>query len=193
MLRRDFLKVTSLAIAASPLITPSDLWAQSPNAKNQHVPTVLWAKRKGQELHVDFSTATGYNAIAWLLRDVHENRVGRPDWRLLQLMAWMQAWLGAYGYHACFDLHSGLRMPKTNKRIEGAAQASYHLPDETMGFRASDFSTKSIPSSYMGRLAQYAAQGGVGFYPNDNFTHIDTGPLISQKTGRIRSWVDYGK
>lgn len=189
MLRRDFLKATAFAATSVASTTPGILLAQDLQATNAHVPTILWARRGGDEVRVDFATREGFNALAWLLRDVRENVAGAPDWKLLQLMAWMQAWLAAYGHHVRLDLHSGLRMPKTNKRIEGAAQASYHLPDAQMRFRAVDFSTRSVPSDYMGQLARYASQGGVGFYPSSNFTHIDTGPRISRTTGRVRSWV----
>jgi uncharacterized protein YcbK (DUF882 family) len=190
MLRRDFLKSMLIGGACAPLLTPQQLFAQtSSDNSNTTVPTVLWARRGKEEFQVDYSTDEGYKKIAWLLRDVQGgNIVGYPDYRLLQLDSWMQAWLAAYGYHVCFNIHSGLRTPKTNKRIERAAQASWHLPDDRMMFRANDFSVKEISSEYMGRLAALAQQGGVGFYSNDNFTHADTGDLISKKTGNPRYW-----
>lgn len=185
MLRRDFLKAATIATAAAPLLSPSTLFAQTTSATNSHVPTILWARRGNDEYRVDFSTQHGYYALAWLLRDVRANQIGMPDWRLLHLLAWMQAWLGAYGHHFCFNFHSGLRTPETNRRIEGAARASFHLPDKNAVFRAADISTPSIPNDYMGRLAQYASQGGVGFYPSSNFTHVDT--------GHVRAWVSRKK
>lgn len=192
MLRRDFLKALSLSVSAAPLLSPFEVFGQDTTA-NSHVPTLLWAKRDGDEFRLDFSTSQGLRQIAWLLRDVRANVTGTPDFRLLQLMAWMQAWLAAYGHYVRIDFTSGLRTPETNKKIERAAQASYHLPDANMNFRAIDFKMKSIPSNYTGHLARYAAQGGVGFYPNDNFTHVDTGPRISERTGRERTWVDLRK
>ncbi len=177
MLRRDFLKATLLATSVAPILLPGDLFAQTINQPNRQVPSVLWVKRDGQEARVDYATPEGYQTIVWLLRDVRANKTGHPDFRLLQLLSWMQAWLAAYGHHVRFDLHSGLRTPATNKKIEGAAQASFHLPDATGMFRATDFSTTTINSEYMGRLAYLARQGGVGFYAAKNFTHVDTGGM----------------
>jgi uncharacterized protein YcbK (DUF882 family) len=126
-----------------------------------------------------FATDEGFRAIAWMMRDVRAGVTGTPDWRLLQQWSWMQAWLAAYGHHARFDIHSGLRTRETNDFYEGAL-ASYHLPDQRMVFRAGDFSTPSIPSEYMGRLAYLSQQGGVGFYARD-FIHTDV-------RGRVVAW-----
>jgi len=185
MLRRDFLKASAAAVGCAPLLLPSELFAQERNA---HVPKVLWAKRGRDEFRVDFSTQQGYMALSWLLRDVKANVVGKPDFDLLTLLAWMQAWLGAYGHYVRVDLDSGLRTPATNKKIEHAAQNSLHLPDENMVFRAADIILPTIPANYIGKLALYASQGGVGFYPNSHFTHVDTGPLTAG-TGRRRIWT----
>jgi len=150
--------------------------------EGQVVPTTLWVGRHGRQSMIDYSTTEGLNAISWYLRDTHANQIGVPHTRLLQLMSWMQAWLAAYGYHVRFDIHSGLRTRATNNNTENASRTSYHLPDGQNVFRAVDFSTHSIPSNYLGQLGKYANQGGVGFYPNAQFTHVDTGP-----TGR--TWV----
>lgn len=184
MLRRDFLKAMSLATSTAALYVPAGAIASA-----QPPRTALWVRRGADEMRLDFATEEGYRRISWLLRDVRANKVGIPDWRLLELLGWLQAWLAAYGHHVRFDITSGLRMPSTNKSTEGSAQASYHLPDAQMCFRAIDFTTRTVPSNYMGQLALYAAQGGVGFYPNSNFTHIDTGPQVSSKSGLRRAWV----
>lgn len=177
MLRRDFLKATLAATTIAPILMPCDLFAQSINQPTQVVPTILWAKRGNDEAQVDYATPEGYRTITWLLRDIRANQSGHPDFRLLQLLSWMQAWLSAYGHHTRFDLHSGLRTAETNRKIEGAAQASFHLPDARGMFRAADFSTATISNEYMGRLAYLAHQGGVGFYAAKHFTHVDTGGL----------------
>jgi uncharacterized protein YcbK (DUF882 family) len=188
MLRRDFLKGMAFATATAPLIAPRDILAgtlqsaQTFTATGQPVPTVLWMKRGSDEARLDFSTEEGYRQVAWLLRDKQSGSIGKPHMRLLQLMAWQQAWLAAYGIHIRMNIHSGLRMPWTNQHTENAAKNSYHLPDRDMVFKAADYDTPNVPSNYMGQLARYASQGGVGFYPASGFTHIDTGPI-----GRV--WV----
>ncbi|MEB0032978.1 DUF882 domain-containing protein [Undibacterium sp. RTI2.1] len=152
-------------------------------------PTLLWLKRGADELQFDYSTELGYRKASFLLRDVTANRQGYPDWRLLQTLSWMQTFLAMYGHHVRFDALSGLRTPYTNSHTENAAQNSFHLPDHRGIFRAIDFRTTSIPSTYLGQLAAKLQQGGVGFYQR-NFLHVDTGNLIG-KSGNQRIWHSY--
>jgi uncharacterized protein YcbK (DUF882 family) len=173
--RRDFCKAFATAVSLAPLVAPTNANAQAASA----VPPLLWVRRGSDEARIDYSTDEGFRAIAWMMRDVRAGVTGTPDWRLLQQWSWMQAWLAAYGHHARFDIHSGLRTRETNDFYEGAL-ASYHLPDQRMVFRAGDFSTPSIPSEYMGRLAYLSQQGGVGFYARD-FIHTDV-------RGRVVAW-----
>ena len=173
--RREFCKAFALAASIAPLVSPTRANAADASA----VPTLLWVRRGSDEATIDYSTDEGFRAIAWMMRDVRAGVVGIPDWRLLQQWSWMQAWLAAYGHHARFDIHSGLRTKATNDYYEGKL-ASYHLPDDRMVFRAGDFSTPSVPSEYIGRLAYLSQQGGVGFYTR-NFTHTDV-------RGRVVAW-----
>ena len=165
--RREFCKTFAAAVAMAPLMTPARAAAEAAGSP----PTLLWVRRGADEATIDYSTEEGFRAIAWMLRDIRAGVVGVPAWRLLQQWSWMQAWLAAYGRHVRFDIHSGLRTKQTNTHYEGAL-ASYHLPDARLVFRAGDFSTPSIPSEYMGRLAYLSQQGGVGFYARD-FIHTD--------------------
>ena len=77
-------------------------------------------------------------------------------------------------------MSSGYRNPNTNARTEGAAKNSMHMRG-----RAVDIIIPDLPVSYLGKLAQHYAAGGVGFYPDRGFIHIDT--------GNVRSWVTRGK
>ncbi|WP_162878137.1 D-Ala-D-Ala carboxypeptidase family metallohydrolase [Trinickia diaoshuihuensis] len=173
--RRAFCKSFAAAVAVAPFIAP----ARALEAADVAPPTLLWLRRGSDEAMIDYSTDQGFSAVAWMLRDVRAGVVGVPEWRLLQQWSWMQAWLAAYGRHVRFDIHSGLRTKETNAHYEGAL-ASYHLPDARGVFRAGDFSTPSIPSEYMGRLAYLSQQGGVGLYARD-FIHTDV-------RGRTLAW-----
>jgi len=159
--RRAFCQMIAVAAATAPFVSPNQARAAGGPAR---LPTILWVRRARDEAQIDYSTEEGYRAIAWMLRDVQADVIGLPHERLLDQWAWMQAWLAAYGYHVRFDIHSGLRTPATNRSTEGAALASYHLPDTQGVFRAGDISTPTIPW-----LSQ---QGGVGFYTRD-FIHTD--------------------
>lgn len=95
--------------------------------------------------------------------------------RLLDLLCAMQAWVGHYGFRGPIHILSGYRSKRTNDNTEGAARNSMHLYG-----RAADIRFPGLPVSYLGRLAQHYAAGGVGFYVSSNFVHVDT--------GNIRTW-----
>lgn len=118
---------------------------------------------------------SGYARVCHFMRDVRANEALAMDPRLLDLLCAMQAWVGAYGFSKPFVITSGYRTRRTNDSLEGAARNSMHLYG-----RAVDLVFPDLPVSYMGKLAQHYAAGGVGFYPSSGFVHVDT--------GRIRTW-----
>lgn len=119
--------------------------------------------------------ALGYQKMCWALRDVRGGSVVQMHPRLLDLLCAMQAWVAHFGFKAPITVLSGYRSPKTNANTEGAARNSMHMYG-----RAADIRFPGLPVSYLGKLAQHYAAGGVGFYVSSNFVHVDT--------GNIRSW-----
>ena len=172
MSRRDFLRITiaSMVAAASPLALGSRYYGS------------LWLKRDDSELRLNYLDQAGnldaqnYKAACWMLRDVQLNKIGYVSLRLLETVSWMQAYLIQHNVQRPFLVHSGLRMPSTNKKVEGA-RSSMHLPDDKGFFRAMDISMDGVDSKYLGALAAYAHQGGIGFYPGRRFIHVDTGTI----------------
>jgi len=70
----------------------------------------------------------------------------------------------------------GYRSPETNAMLAarngGVAQNSYHVRGQAMDIR--------IPERDLGAVRQVAlglGLGGVGYYPNSDFVHVDTGPV----------------
>ncbi|WP_298150680.1 DUF882 domain-containing protein [Flavobacterium sp.] len=181
MNRRAF---TKLMLAAPALTMSSPLFARESN-----LPTVLWAKRNGNDYKLDFFTKEGYRAVCDLLKDVQANTLAHPDSQLLFALSWMQIWLAQRGHYYPYEILSGLRTPQTNNRTENAARNSFHLPDRNNVFRAVDFRMQHIPSEYMSHLAIYIQQGGVGIYSRD-FVHMDTGQ-ITGRSGNRRIWRSY--
>lgn len=118
----------------------------------------------------------GYSKLCWLLRDVKYDKAIWIDPRVLDILLAIQAWVSAYGYDKAIKINSGYRTAKYNATLEGAAKNSQHL----LG-KAIDFVVPDLPSDYIGLLARHYKGGGVGFYPNGHFTHIDS--------GRLRTWV----
>jgi len=74
---------------------------------------------------------------------------------------------------------SGYRSPETNanlaKRSNGVAKNSLHMKGRAIDLRMTNHRAKTLR-----QVAINARRGGVGFYPEKDFIHIDTGP--------IRSW-----
>ncbi len=82
-----------------------------------------------------------------------------------------------------FELISGYRSPQTNAILRaadaGVASNSLHMK----GW-AADVSLPGRPLEQVHEAALALKMGGVGYYPDADFVHIDV--------GRVRRWVDYG-
>ena len=75
---------------------------------------------------------------------------------------------------------SGYRCPATNSLLRntrggGVAQHSLHMEG-----KAIDVRLPGVPLAELRDAALSLRAGGVGFYPREQFVHVDT--------GRVRSW-----
>lgn len=114
--------------------------------------------------------------INYLLRDFRTDDVHPIDPALLdQLFDIKQS----IGFNKPFHILSGYRSPITNARLRkhshGVAEHSYHMQGRAIDIRVEGVSCKTIRNN-----ALAMAQGGVGYYPRNNFVHLDT--------GRYRTW-----
>lgn len=116
----------------------------------------------------------GYAQVCRILRDVKANQTVQMSPRLLDLLCAIQAWVAQYGY-TDMQINSGFRSAKTNASLENAARNSMHMYS-----CAADIVLPGLSTAYVGKLAQRYAGGGVGFYPDRGFIHVDT--------GRVRTW-----
>jgi len=109
--------------------------------------------------------------INYLLRDFRTDDVHPIDTALLDQLFFLKQTLGV---NKPFHIISGYRSPHTNallrKYSHGVAEHSFH----TQG-RAIDIRLEGIPSKTIRNAALSLAQGGVGYYPQDNFVQLDTG------------------
>lgn len=114
--------------------------------------------------------------IEWLLRDHRTDEVHPVDPQLLDLLVDLQARLRT---HAPFEVLSGYRSPQTNAMLaslsDGVAQNSLHLDGRAVDIRVPGRGLRHVRLAAMGLRG-----GGVGYYPNSDFVHVDT--------GRIRYW-----
>ncbi len=113
-----------------------------------------------------------YERLCVLLRDVHARKAVQMSVVLLDILTGMQGWLTAHGITGPMHTNSGYRAPETNVLIEGAAFNSRHLYG-----MAWDGRVPQVTSESLARFAVYLQGGGVGFYQQKNFVHVDCGKL----------------
>jgi uncharacterized protein YcbK (DUF882 family) len=118
----------------------------------------------------------GIEQIHRVLRDHRTNLVHPIDRRLLGVLDALHARLGTA---EPFEVISGYRSPGTNARLvettSGVARGSLHV----VGM-AIDIRVPGRPLPVVRDAAKALLAGGVGYYPDSNFVHVDV--------GRVRYW-----
>jgi uncharacterized protein YcbK (DUF882 family) len=111
-----------------------------------------------------------------LLRDHRTNEIAAIDPSLLSLLARLTALVGPGD---TVHVISGYRSPATNRLLaattDGVAKNSLHMDGKAIDIR--------IPGRDIADVRDAALSlcgGGVGFYPDSRFVHVDI--------GRVRSW-----
>ncbi len=114
--------------------------------------------------------------VAVLLRDHRTGDKHRIDAGLMDILYDLQLRIGS---RKEFHVVSGYRSPKTNRmlsqRSNGVAKRSLHMRGRAIDIR--------LPGTDLHNLRKAALSmraGGVGYYPQANFLHVDT--------GRFRAW-----
>jgi uncharacterized protein YcbK (DUF882 family) len=111
--------------------------------------------------------------ISHIMRDHRTGEIKPVDTNLLDLL-----------HHIVTDIESpspiniisGYRSPRTNaalrKTTPGVARKSLHMQGRAIDIRIPGYETSEIR-----RLAISLERGGVGYYPESDFVHLDTGPV----------------
>ena len=160
-------------------------------------PTPVWAKailrRSGRELsllnlhtgerlraeywHNGNYVPDALHAVSIILRDHCNNKVHPIDPSLLDLITALHTRVHS---SAPFNVICGYRSPETNAMMHeasaGVAAHSLHMQGMAIDIR--------LPGTRLGAIRKTALamrQGGVGYYPADDFVHVDT--------GTVRHWV----
>jgi len=180
--RRGFLRlgagVTAGLVAAPLLMAPVKVQAaggeRSISLYNIHngesLKTVYW--QDGAYL------PEAMREINYILRDRRNGEVEAMDPRLIDLLAQLNARVDG---NKPFHVISGYRSPNTNKYLrkvsaaKGVAKKSLHMQG-----RAIDVMLPKVSLKHLHTAAVRMKKGGVGYYPNDGFIHVDT--------GRVRYW-----
>lgn len=132
----------------------------------------------GENLDTTFWADGGYipdalHEINWVLRDFRTGDVKPIDPALLDILHALQ---GKLDTPEPFQVISGYRSPATNamlhERSNGVAARSFHLQG-----RAIDINVPSRALSQIRGAALSLQAGGVGYYPQSDFVHVDNGPV----------------
>jgi len=113
------------------------------------------------------------NDFNHLLRDHRQNVAAPMDKRLFDLLYSLKTTLNVDD-----EIHviSGYRSPKTNAMLAshsgGVAKKSYHMRGMAM-----DIAIPSVKLKTLREAALSLKLGGVGYYPNSGFVHVDCGPV----------------
>jgi len=112
------------------------------------------------------------------LSDFRTGDIVRIDPELLDLIYDVREELGSHG---TYEVISAYRSPKTNEmlRSRSAASGVAKNSQHTHG-RAIDVRLEGVPTAKLRDQALAMKRGGVGYYAESNFVHMDT--------GRVRSW-----
>jgi uncharacterized protein YcbK (DUF882 family) len=175
--RRALLKTLVLAAPAVLFTTPAARAATSAPRRLRFLHT-----HTGEKLDVVYRESGGYvtgalREIDHLLRDFRSGEVHPIDPGLLDILHAVQQRAGSSGR---FEIISGFRSPATNEMLRaqgggGVARRSLHMQGQAIDVRLSDRDVAVLQ-----RAGLDVARGGVGYYPESGFVHLDT--------GRVRRW-----
>ncbi len=145
---------------------------------------VLDHTHTGERIDLVYASGEHYvpqalGSLNHFLRDHYSGDVGQIDPQLFDLLHDVRQTLGR-GAPQCYQVISGYRSPLTNARLRstrGGGVASHSLHMEGM---AIDIRLPGVPLAELRDAALSLKVGGVGFYPHEQFVHVDT--------GRVRTW-----
>jgi hypothetical protein len=109
------------------------------------------------------------------LRDHYTNQATHMDTRLVSVLARVARKFSADR----IDVVSGFRSPKYNLMLRKKGREVARQSQHTEG-NAVDFRIRGVPTRRLLMFVRSLRMGGVGYYPNSQFVHSDT--------GRIRYW-----
>ena len=111
--------------------------------------------------------------INYILRDHRSSKIHPIDLRLLDQLYAVKLDLQP---NTAFHIISGYRSPATNdmlrKKTRGVARTSYHTKGQAIDIRLPGYRTDRLRDRCIAMKS-----GGVGYYADSDFVHLDTGPV----------------
>jgi uncharacterized protein YcbK (DUF882 family) len=158
-----------LPVLARGLMVPTAIGGREVSLLNLHTGERL----KAEYWHNGRYVPDALRAVAVVLRDHRNNKIHPIDPQLLDLIRRLHASVSSA---EPINVLSGYRSPETNALMHlvsaGVAAHSLHMEGRAIDIR--------LPGTRLTQLHQAALalrSGGVGYYPNDDFVHVDTGAV----------------
>jgi uncharacterized protein YcbK (DUF882 family) len=173
--RRNFLRLGVAAAATAVITAPEEVFAAKYAAPSRRVS--LLDAHTGETLTAEYWSKGHYvkdalRSLNKLLRDHRTGQVHMIDPKLFDLIHLLQEKVGR---KQPFHIVSGYRSPATNALLHRAddsvATHSYHMRGMAIDLHLPG-RTRDL---YKAALRQRG--GGVGWYPESDFVHVDVGPL----------------
>lgn len=171
--RRSFLVQASQIVAGLATLSVPELC----EAKVEKKRTLsLYHTRTQQELNLTYAVGKKYNPKALsqvnsFLRDYQTGQVHKIDPKLLDILWAIQQKMGSKGV---YKVVSAYRSPQTNRQLQrthdGVAGHSLHMLGRAIDIRFSGAKTSQIK-----QCALAMRTGGVGYYAESDFVHLDSG------------------
>ena len=184
--RRAFLGLGAIAAAATllPAKVQAATVASSAGAKVPERSLSFFNTHTGERLKTTYCTGGSYvreslQELNHILRDYRANEIKPIDPRVFDLLHELG---GTLECDQPFHIISGYRSPHTNALLRerggaatGVASHSLHMVGQAIDIRV-----PGVKLDHLRDAAKSLKIGGVGFYPDLNFVHVDV--------GRVRYW-----
>ena len=171
--RRSFLKRGTL-FAGAAMMSQSELLASIGEKKvlklyNVHIGKTFYAPF----FERNYYNMSGLFEINKAFADYRQREITRVDVKLINLLYEIKQNLGT---DSQFNIVSGYRTPRTNSMLRrthrGVAKNSFHTKGQAVDIFVPNVSLRKVRDIAIG-----LGKGGVGYYPNSNFVHVDVGPI----------------
>lgn len=174
--RRRFIATAAKITLCAGLAIPLNLHATPVPANKLHF-FHIHTKERFELIKTSLNTPEKFQrGLNSFLRDFRTGEVHPIDFRLINILSRIQQETGSKGI---YEVISGFRSVATNNRLRansnGVARRSLHLLGQAIDVRLTDLPTRDLRD-----VAISLRSGGVGYYPQSDFVHIDT--------GRVRTW-----
>lgn len=179
-------QVQALPATKTHVVSGQAAAAKKPAVKPKPLMTLkFYNVHTGDSLTLNRHAGEALSANAeWFMRDYRQDKTKQMDPRLFDLLGRLQQQIVKRhpGLSVTFDVVSSYRTPVTNATLRAAggtqAQHSQHMRGKAMDIRVPGVSTAELRD-----LATCLKAGGVGYYAEDEFVHVDV--------ARVRYWPSH--